>query len=317
VPYSVSSATIEASASDANARVSGTGSKPLKVGNNFFDVIVTSKDGMWTKVYFIDITRERSDKSGGMIGNGGGNGSHIPSPAATPAPAALIKAERDGDAAAVTVLTGGKDALETKFTVTPPKPRGKYQNPTKIQVDTSSLASGAKKDLSGVLHDSGGAAAKRLGGELSSDGKTFTFFTYEEETAAYSVIQAADLTKLTLRIGKKTYSAKNAAKNKGELDVAPYIDISADRTMAPLRFVAEALGAIVGWEPQDGKIKITMTSQGKTIVLATGEDLGNGLGSAFFDSASNRTFVPLRYIMEHFGANVVWFNETQEIKIYR
>ncbi|MDR3149288.1 MAG: copper amine oxidase N-terminal domain-containing protein [Oscillospiraceae bacterium] len=35
------------------------------------------------------------------------------------------------------------------------------------------------------------------------------------------------------------------------------------------------------------------------------------------DNKSNRTFVPLRYILEKLGANVVWLDKEKEVRIYK
>jgi hypothetical protein len=244
--------------------------------------------------------------------NTGGNSAPA---TATPAPAIVVKAERDGVTETVAVIP---KVLGSEFKLTPPKPLGKYQSPTKIEVDVSSLTTAEKAELTGVIYNGSGAVSKRLGGETSADAKTFAFYTYEEGTADYGVIRAADLTQITLRIGANTYDQKNAAKTTGDLDVSPYIDKDTERTMVPLRFIAESLGAVVNWEPYDVKqIKVSIVADGKTLAIVTGQDVGNGLGSAFLDGESNRTFVPLRYILEQFGANVVWFGDTQEIRIYR
>ena len=52
------SISITATPADANATVSGDGSKNLQVGDNSFDIIVTAEDGTTTETYTINITRE-------------------------------------------------------------------------------------------------------------------------------------------------------------------------------------------------------------------------------------------------------------------
>jgi hypothetical protein len=55
---SESTVTITATAEDPNATVAGTGVKPLNIGSNTFDIVVTAEDGITTKTYTFDLTRE-------------------------------------------------------------------------------------------------------------------------------------------------------------------------------------------------------------------------------------------------------------------
>lgn len=61
VPNSTDKITIYAKASNANAKISGTGSKTLKVGSNIFSIKVTAEDKKTTKTYKLNITRKEQD----------------------------------------------------------------------------------------------------------------------------------------------------------------------------------------------------------------------------------------------------------------
>ncbi len=92
-------------------------------------------------------------------------------------------------------------------------------------------------------------------------------------------------------------------------DAVPYIDTVNHRTMVPVRFVSEALGAQVNWNQGDQKITITQTD--KTIELAIGQQTASVNGAKRTLDAKpvvskGRTFVPLRFISEAFGADVQW-----------
>jgi uncharacterized protein YjdB/pimeloyl-ACP methyl ester carboxylesterase len=132
----------------------------------------------------------------------------------------------------------------------------------------------------------------------------------------------SSMIELTLTIGEKTYTMKNGA-SVGTLDVAPYIDAATNRTMLPLRFVSEVLGARVDWERYDATdVKVTFTLDGKTATLITGRDLGadangNSFGSSYLDPTADRTFVPIRYIAEKLDATVDWDEKTRQVKIYK
>lgn len=92
-------------------------------------------------------------------------------------------------------------------------------------------------------------------------------------------------------------------------DVKPYIDPSTSRTMIPIRFVSEKLGASVEWDGANRTV--TMTKEGKQISLKIGEKKATVSGKQItFDAAAtlqnNRTFVPLRFVSEAYGAKVDW-----------
>jgi hypothetical protein len=117
---------------------------------------------------------------------------------------------------------------------------------------------------------------------------------------------------------------QNQALVNGEpktLDVPPMLHQG--RTMVPLRFIAEALGADVQWDPAEQKITITRACYGdnvEEIELAIEKiermvKLWIGRNQAFVDGEpktldaapmlyKGRTMVPLRFIAEALGADV-------------
>ncbi len=102
-----------------------------------------------------------------------------------------------------------------------------------------------------------------------------------------------------------------------DFDSPPFIDTS-DRLIVPLRFVTEALGAVVGWD-----------SASRTVTIMRGEDLvlfriNSSLAvvnseEKVMDTVpvikNNRTMVPARYISEYFGALVDWNPITRIVSI--
>lgn len=101
-------------------------------------------------------------------------------------------------------------------------------------------------------------------------------------------------------------------------DVQPFIDKESNRTMVPVRFVAEALGAKVEWDAANQTVR--MDKEGKQINLRIGERKATVDGKEItFDSKAimkdSRTFVPLRFISETFGAKVEWDAKTLTVKI--
>lgn len=102
-----------------------------------------------------------------------------------------------------------------------------------------------------------------------------------------------------------------------ENDVEP--KVVNQRTMLPIRFVAEALGAEVIWK-QTEPDKVVIKKDDIEIIITLGSDttLVNGkkvsLDSPAF-AENSRTYLPLRFVAENLGANVEWVQETQQVII--
>lgn len=119
--------------------------------------------------------------------------------------------------------------------------------------------------------------------------------------------QPAALTTLTFQIGSYIMEVN------GEpylLDAAPRL-ISPGHTLVPVRFIAEALGGEVSWQPERQLVEIWL--DGRYSALVIGETVpGTTVAATIYHS---RTFVPLRYVMESFGAGVQWFGAEQVVFI--
>ncbi|HNX29864.1 MAG TPA: stalk domain-containing protein [Syntrophomonadaceae bacterium] len=125
----------------------------------------------------------------------------------------------------------------------------------------------------------------------------------------------ADPAEIILTIGSKVILADG---QEVLMDVAPYIDPDASRTMVPIRFVSEALGADVQWQPENNQAKIVLDDQKILLTIGSKTVYVNGTAAETDSPAvirDSRTFVPLRFISETLGAEVVWNNETRQITI--
>lgn len=98
---------------------------------------------------------------------------------------------------------------------------------------------------------------------------------------------------------------------EGAQRVVPYV--KQGRTLVPLRFIAEAFGAQVNWIPEFRRVTIQIDD--KTMALIIDEknllikDKGleqNILLDVAAEIYENRTFVPLRQLVEAMGKNVFW-----------
>ena len=96
-----------------------------------------------------------------------------------------------------------------------------------------------------------------------------------------------------------------------QAEAAPFIDPGYNRAMVPLRLVAEALGAHVGWEAATRTV--TVATAGQVISLILDEPLPGGMGMPMI--VNGRTFVPITYIAQHLGADVRWDAAAQAVYI--
>ncbi|MBO8172434.1 MAG: copper amine oxidase N-terminal domain-containing protein [Bacillaceae bacterium] len=97
-------------------------------------------------------------------------------------------------------------------------------------------------------------------------------------------------------------------------DAYPYIDEN-NRTLIPVRFVSEALGAKVDWVPETRTVLITHNDQQLSLTIGDKQIYflnsdGQIIDSMEMDTAAiineDRTFVPVRFVSEALGAKVEW-----------
>lgn len=124
---------------------------------------------------------------------------------------------------------------------------------------------------------------------------------------------------IRLYIDKTTYYVNDSLKT---MDVAPIIKES--RTLLPIRYVAEALGADVAWDANERKV--TITFKGTTIELWIDKNSAKVNGEYKLIDATNpkvtpiiippgRTMLPIRFIAENLGCLVEWDATLREVKI--
>jgi hypothetical protein len=123
---------------------------------------------------------------------------------------------------------------------------------------------------------------------------------------------------IRLYIGKTTYYVNDEMRT---MDVAPMI--LEGRTLLPIRYVAEALGANVGWDGTEKKV--TITFKDKFIELWIGNNTARVNGEyKYIDPSdlnvkpiiiSGRTMLPIRFIAENLGCKVDWDPNLKEVKI--
>ena len=91
-----------------------------------------------------------------------------------------------------------------------------------------------------------------------------------------------------------------------------------NRTLIPVRFVTEGLGAAILWDEVTRAVDIRLGENEIRLVVGESEAIVNGQVVAFDTSTviiQGRTFVPLRFISEALGASVNWEGPSQTVVI--
>ena len=92
-------------------------------------------------------------------------------------------------------------------------------------------------------------------------------------------------------------------------DVRPYIDEN-NRTMVPLRAVAEALGMTVSWDAYRREAGFSVGTKTLTFPIGSVDAVKEDGTFIHMDTAAvinaNRTYAPVRYLAEYFGYTVDW-----------
>lgn len=142
--------------------------------------------------------------------------------------------------------------------------------------------------------------------------KIFTASVLVLLCAVFCVFAFAD-TEIKMTIGQNVGYVNGEAK---ELDAAPII--RGNRTMLPVRFVAENLGAKVEWDGTTSTATITKNHIEIEITIGAEEAIVNNApvkldAPAFIEN--NRTYMPVRFVAENLGAKVEWDGATSTATI--
>jgi len=119
----------------------------------------------------------------------------------------------------------------------------------------------------------------------------------------------APATEIKMTIDSLTAYVNGESKT---LDAAPIIRNS--RTMLPVRFVAENLGAEVGWDDATKTVSVKSADTTIEIVIGAATAKVNGAEIALDSPAfieNSRTYLPVRVVAENLGATVSWDDATK------
>lgn len=285
-----------------------------KAGKTTINITGTLSNGNYDIIYANGTLTVSNRHSGG----GGGSSKPAEKPTEKPAEKPAVSPTVDGKndtvkiaettaeanaAAANAAKADDKVTLVTEGTNVSGKD---FTNPAvlKIPADTKDVKNVNQLTLARLNAETG--KLEIVGG--SYDAKANAVVGYVAEEGSYFVVEKEGLTTISMQIGNKHVALNNENKI---LDAAPLI--SQNRTMVPLRFIAEAFGADVSWA-QDTKT-VTIVIDGKVLTMRINQDL-EGFGAAPIIS-NGRTMVPISYISKELGANVIWVPSTKTVAIAR
>lgn len=289
-----------------------------KAGKTTINITGTLSNGNYDIIYANGTLTVSNRPSGGGGGGGGGGSKPAEKPTEKPAEKPVVSPTVDGKndtvkiaettaeantAAANAAKADDKVTLVTEGTSVSGKD---FTNPAvlKIPADTKDVKNVKNLTLAKLNEETG--KLEIVGG--SYDAKANAVVGYVAEEGSYFVVEKEGLTTISMQIGNKHVALNNENKI---LDAAPLI--SQNRTMVPLRFIAEAFGADVSWA-QDTKT-VTIVIDGKVLTMRINQDL-EGFGAAPIIS-NGRTMVPISYISKELGANVIWVPSTKTVAIAR
>lgn len=189
---------------------------------------------------------------------------------------------------------------------------------TEVQAGTDDLLGSFSYTLSGLQPNTAYYfKAYATNGKGTSWGGEKSFIVYQEQSPLSSL--SGQQMVLRFYVGETGYYVNGQLKT---MDTVPVI--LGDRTLLPVRYVSEPLGAAVGWDETEQKVTIALN--GKTIELWIGRNTAMVNGTAVpIDSGSpevapvladpGRTMIPLRFVSEQLGCQVDWEPATGEVKV--
>lgn len=128
--------------------------------------------------------------------------------------------------------------------------------------------------------------------------------------SAQTLRMGQDLRLIRIAIGSPTITEVISGRVL-TINVVPIIQEG--RTLVPVRFIAEKLGADVEWNPVASTVTILLGDQ--ELSLTIGETIsGMDIPTQIMNG---RTMAPLRFVAKYFGAKVNWNHETRTIGVVR
>jgi LysM repeat protein len=140
---------------------------------------------------------------------------------------------------------------------------------------------------------------------------------WETLFSLYEPSNQAGITSIILKIGSPIMKVNNS---DSEIDpgrgTTPIISNS--RTLVPIRTIIESLGGKVDWDPQKKATMLTYNNTSISLTVSSKNIIVNGVSKESDEAAqiiNERTYMPLRFLLENLGLKVDWNAQSQTITI--
>ena len=269
----------------------------LNTGNNPIIIVVTAEKGN-TKTYTININRASSSGGGGGSGTSGGGSS---TQTLTIDKIDPTKGTAGTDYSYRFIASGGN---------------GGYS----FAVTSGTLPEGLSLSKDGVISGTPTKAGTYQYTITATDQNGRVVRHSFTQVIGEEGIQKVNPSKKQIRltIGKLETKIEDETHL---MDAVPFIDGESNRTLVPIKFISEALGAEVVWLPETRQVLIKQEEKEILLTIGSKEVLVNGeiiiIDCEPRIMPPGRTFVPLRFVSELLGAMVEYDVETREISIIK
>ena len=129
---------------------------------------------------------------------------------------------------------------------------------------------------------------------------------------------ASAITSAEFVIGMNQYFVNNQVPGVS-MDAAAYIDSASGRTLAPVRYLADALGATTNWDANTQTVTVSTSVYNISMTIGSATLTVNGQGQTM-DVApvikDGRTYLPARWVANALGYQVDWNAQYQIVIIW-
>ncbi|NPV89206.1 MAG: hypothetical protein HPY50_00325 [Firmicutes bacterium] len=170
-----------------------------------------------------------------------------------------------------------------------------------------------------------GLSGDRIYSSYSNEASAAVSAVTVEPPESTETSETSSQTVLRFYIDSTEYYVQGPSDTAGRvqtMDTAPIIE--GGRTLLPIRYVSEPLGARVGWEAALDQVTVQLGGQTIVLWINNGTARVNGVETAI-DPANpavtpiivppGRTMLPLRFIAENLGCRVEWNAALREVTV--
>ncbi|MGD0154000.1 MAG: copper amine oxidase N-terminal domain-containing protein [Thermacetogeniaceae bacterium] len=129
----------------------------------------------------------------------------------------------------------------------------------------------------------------------------------------------SNITSAEFVIGLNQYFVNNQTPGIG-MDAAPYIDPDSSRTLIPVRYLGNALGAQTNWDGNTQTVAVTEGSTTISLVIGSASMSVNGQAQTLDQAPvikDGRTYLPARWVANALGYQVDWNGQYKIVIIWK